>query len=87
MEEVKAHMKDVVEVVKALRFDSLAPYDTQLTNVKVEGSLVAGYIQAARLDDRLDVILIATEKEKNEAFILKRLSNHDKMLRFYGIFK
>lgn len=87
MVEMKAQMKDMVEVVKALRDDRLAPDDTQLTNVEVGGSLVEGYIRAARLDDRLDVMLVATEKEKKEASILKRLSDHENILRFYGTFK
>ncbi|CAM6110463.1 unnamed protein product [Calypogeia fissa] len=87
VEEVKAEVKDILEVVKALKDDRLVPDDTQISNVEVQGSLVEGYIVAARLDDRLDVILVATEKEKKDASILKKLSNHGNILRFYGTFR
>lgn len=90
MDELKAQMKDVLvmlDTVKAIRDDCLAPDDTQLSNVQIGDSLVEGYILAARLEDMLDVMLVATEKKKKEASILKRLSNHDNILRFYGTFE
>ena len=86
LEELKGQMQVVIEDIKALKEGHMAPDDTQLSNVNVAESLVEGYILAGRLDDTLDVILVATEKEKKEASILKRLSENDNILQFYGTF-
>jgi hypothetical protein len=86
VEEMKGQLYAVFEEMKALREDRMAPDDTQLLNVDVGESLVEGYILAGRLDDGSDVMLVATENKKKEASMLKRLSDSDNILRFYGTF-
>lgn len=74
------------EDVKALKEDRMAPDDTHLENVSVVESLVEGYILAGRLANGYEVMLVATEQEKKDAAILKRLSDSESILRFHGTF-
>lgn len=78
-------LKVMQEDVKALKEDRMAPDDTHLENVSVGESLVEGYILAGRLEGN-EVMLVATEQEKKDAAILKRLSDSESILRFHGTF-
>lgn len=78
-------LKVMQEDVKALKENRMAPDDTHLENVSVGESLVEGYILAGRLEGN-EVMLVATEQEKKDAAILKRLSDSESILRFHGTF-
>ena len=87
LDDMKDQMTSFISELKALQEGRMDPDDLQLSNVTVGESLVEGYILAGLLDDQTDVILVATEQQKKEASILKRLSDKDNnILRFYGTF-
>jgi hypothetical protein len=87
LDDLKDQMTSFISELKALQEGRMDPDDLQLSNVTVGESLVEGYILAGLLDDQTDVILVATEQQKKEASILKRLSDKDNnILRFYGTF-
>jgi hypothetical protein len=48
--------------------------------------IYGGYMLAWLLEDFVDVVLVAFEKGKKGAAIMKRLSDCDNILKFYGTF-
>ncbi len=83
---VKAQMAEAVAVIKALSKDELNPEESRLLMVDVGDSIYEGFMLAGLLEDSVDVILVASERGKKEAAIMKRLSDCDNILRFYGTF-
>jgi serine/threonine protein kinase len=83
---VKAQMAEAVAVIKALSKDELNAEESRLLMVDVGDSIYEGFMLAGLLEDSVDVILVASERGKKEAAIMKRLSDCDNILRFYGTF-
>jgi len=86
LQNVKAQMTEAVAVIKALSKDELNPEESRLLMVDVGDSIYGGYTLAGLLEDFVDVVLVASERGKKEAAIMKRPSDCDNILRFYGTF-